>query len=164
MSKLVNLSKLDNVLGVERKSEGKKEVKKIDTKSIEKTKINGNLIKALVEDERLENYVFEKISNNIESAEEILETLKNCLRDGIINEKMFESAAHLINSINSAVEQINKVKAQKEKFKIDKARVAVEMAKTVKGSDIEEDEDTKGSKTLIITREALLEKILEKKL
>jgi hypothetical protein len=130
-----------------------KQLKDIDPQFLERLEKRGDL----------SSYIMERVMDNVNNAEELLASLQKALGQGLISEKMFESGAKLVDSISKLLDQANKVKAQEEKFSVEAERVWVEKMRMVYGkSDVPEPPENMRPNVLIMTREALLEKIAEK--
>lgn len=129
----------------------RKEIRDIDPHFLERLETKGELT----------SYIMGKVMSNVETAEELLASLQGALKAGLISEKMFEAGGKLVESVSRLLDQANKVKAQEEKFSVEAERVWVDKMRMVYGkSDVPE--PPAGTNVLVMTREALLEKIAEK--
>lgn len=129
----------------------RREIRDIDPNFLVRLKANGEL----------SAYIMEKVMENVESGQELLASLKGALKAGLISEKMFEAGGKLVESIAKSLDQANKLKMQEEKFSVEAERVWVDKVRMVYGkSDVPE--PPPGTNVLVMTREALLERMAEK--
>jgi len=169
----VDPKKLDKLLGTEEeeKEEETTEVVEVRPQSENPENLPAKPVDEILDvsvipiedDKEFEKFIFDTAKENIEMGAQILKDLKKNLDRGMITEKMYESAAHIIQAISTSIDQVNKVKTQKEKFKLDRAKLAIEKAK-VEVQNKEANKPPGDKKTLIITREQLMKEIISKDL
>jgi len=174
---LVDDEKLDGILGIERDSTKtlpaivqKNEVEVVDEEEHLPEEVPGTALDLseipIDDDKALEKFVREKASENIETASAILKHLQSSLEGGLLSEEMYEAAASLVSAISTSIDQVGKLKRDKDNFKLRRAKLAIDKARL----DLRRKEADKpkapreGNKTLIVTREDLMREIAERNL
>jgi len=114
-------------------------------------------IRAIKEDKDLSDFVTRNIEKNVKRAEDFLDTFEDWATRGEIDDKGMLAIAYILNSVNNAVEQINKLKVQREELQIKKTKLMIEAMKRKEA--MQTGTVNVSNSQVLITREDLLRQV-----